>query len=113
MTNYQKFTLALVAAFAVAMLMISIEQITGWDLGILVGWFPITALFGVMEYIKCKEGKEVVKTNWKNTLVGFFAALALCLVGIFMKTPNIIIGIMCGLIYNVVIYVEPRIKKKE
>ena len=112
MNTLQKVTLGLVAAFVVAIIMIVIDNITGWKIGILVGWFPVTAWFATMEYIKFREGKYISKTSFPNVLMAFGIALIMIVIGTMFKTPAIILGIICGLIYNIIIHVEPINKSK-
>ena len=106
MNTFQKVTLGLVAAFIVALIMIMIEKVSGWNIGILVGWFPITAWFATMEYIKFREGKYIYKTSFPKVLMAFGTTLIIIVIGSLFKTPTIILGIICGLMYNIIIYVK-------
>lgn len=112
MNTFQKVTLALVVAIAVAGIMIALDQITGWKLGLLVGWFPISAWFSTMSFMKYKEGYPINKTSWTNVLLGFFASLLIVVIGTLFKTPLILLGVIAGFIYNVVVYIEATIQKK-
>jgi hypothetical protein len=101
MSTFQKISLGLVAALVTAIIMIGIQNATGWEIGLLIGWFPVTSWFATWKYIKYKEGVPIKKVSFLKVLIAFSAVLIICIIGSIFKTPQIVLGIICSVIYNV------------
>jgi len=101
---------ALIIGGLVGALMIGLEGIIGIEIGILIGWFPLIGFFTTMAFYNYKDG-YIKKPKWYHYAIGIVISFIVLIIGNMLKLDNIPIGFLCGLSYDILIYVVPKNEK--
>jgi hypothetical protein len=90
---------------------------TGWNIDLLVGWLPITAWFSIVHIINVdnpdnvKNGVTYKTTPWSMILIAFGITIIMAVFAHFVDITLMVTGAIVGFIYNVITAPEKIVKK--